>query len=70
MLIYFIFFKSERLSHLDADPHECALWVLLKRTCSADQAVRQQAVQELALNHHWEGERWQHTSLLENVQIY
>lgn len=44
---------DERLSHLDADPHECALWMLLKRTYSADRAVRQQAVQELAQNHHW-----------------
>ncbi|XP_067272918.1 protein SERAC1 [Pseudorasbora parva] len=45
---------DERLSHLDADPHECALWMLLKRTYSADRAVRHQAVEELAQNHHWE----------------
>ncbi|XP_056115899.1 protein SERAC1 [Rhinichthys klamathensis goyatoka] len=45
---------DERLSHLDADPNECALWMLLKRTFSADRAVRQQAVQELAQNHHWQ----------------
>lgn len=55
-----VFFKLERLSHLDADPNECALWMLLKRTFSADRAVRQQAVQELAQNHHWQGERQQH----------
>lgn len=59
-LCSFCFFKLERLSHLDADPNECALWMLLKRTFSADRAVRQQAVQELAQNHHWQGERQQH----------
>uniref|UniRef100_A0A673H1H6 Protein SERAC1 n=1 Tax=Sinocyclocheilus rhinocerous TaxID=307959 RepID=A0A673H1H6_9TELE len=45
--------------HLDADPHECALWVLLKKTCSADRAMRQQAVQELAQNHHWQDYQYQ-----------
>uniref|UniRef100_A0A8C1YVA3 Protein SERAC1 n=1 Tax=Cyprinus carpio TaxID=7962 RepID=A0A8C1YVA3_CYPCA len=50
---------DEHLSHLDADPHECALWVLLKKTCSADRAVRQQAVQELAQNHHWQDYQYQ-----------
>lgn len=46
---------SEHFSHVDADPHEVALWVLLKRTKSADKAVRLKAVQELAENHHWHG---------------
>ncbi|XP_043075119.1 protein SERAC1 isoform X1 [Puntigrus tetrazona] len=50
---------DEHLSHLDADPHECALWVLLKKTRSADRAVRQQAVQELAQNHHWQDYQYQ-----------
>ncbi|KAM4633080.1 protein SERAC1 [Polymixia lowei] len=46
-------------SHLDADPHEVALWVLLKRTRSATKAVRLQAVQELADNHHWHDYQYQ-----------
>ncbi|KAM9840051.1 protein SERAC1 isoform 1-T1 [Aulostomus maculatus] len=50
---------DERLSHLDADPHDVALWVLLKRTQSANQAVRLQAVQELADNHHWQDYQYQ-----------
>ncbi|XP_051511276.1 protein SERAC1 isoform X2 [Myxocyprinus asiaticus] len=50
---------EEHLSQLDADPHECALWVLLKRTFSADQIVRQQAVQDLAQNHHWQDYQYQ-----------
>ncbi|XP_051501289.1 protein SERAC1-like [Myxocyprinus asiaticus] len=50
---------DERLSHLDADPHECALWVLLKRTCSADRVMRQQAVRDLAQNHHWQDYQYQ-----------
>ena len=45
----------EHFSHVDADPHEVALWVLLKRTQSANKAIRLQAVQELADNHHWHG---------------
>uniref|UniRef100_A0A8C2DI37 Serine active site containing 1 n=1 Tax=Cyprinus carpio TaxID=7962 RepID=A0A8C2DI37_CYPCA len=55
-------------SHLDADPHECALWMLLKKTRSADRAVRQE-VQELAQNHHWQGERCQHTSYQTAAQV-
>uniref|UniRef100_A0A672RUT1 Protein SERAC1 n=1 Tax=Sinocyclocheilus grahami TaxID=75366 RepID=A0A672RUT1_SINGR len=51
--------QEKHLSHLDADPHECALWVLLKKTRSADRAVRQQAVQELAQNHHWQDYQYQ-----------
>lgn len=50
---------DEHLSHLDADPHECALWLLLKKTRSGDRAVRQQAVQELAQNHHWQDYQYQ-----------
>ncbi|XP_044277945.1 protein SERAC1 isoform X3 [Varanus komodoensis] len=35
------------------EEHECALWLLLKRTQSEDKMVRLQAVQELASNHYW-----------------
>uniref|UniRef100_A0A8B9L4Q7 Protein SERAC1 n=1 Tax=Astyanax mexicanus TaxID=7994 RepID=A0A8B9L4Q7_ASTMX len=45
---------DDRLSHLDADPHECALWLLLKKTRSNIWAERLQAVQDLAHNHHWQ----------------
>ncbi|XP_048841597.1 protein SERAC1 isoform X2 [Brienomyrus brachyistius] len=45
---------DEHLSRLDADPHECALWVLLKKARSSDRAVRLQAVQELAGHRHWQ----------------
>ncbi|XP_041660675.1 protein SERAC1 isoform X1 [Cheilinus undulatus] len=50
---------DEHFSHVDADPHEVALWVLLKRTQSANKAVRLQAVQELADNHHWHDYQYQ-----------
>ncbi|XP_032398128.1 protein SERAC1 isoform X3 [Etheostoma spectabile] len=50
---------KEHFSHVDADPHEVALWVLLKRTRSANKAVRLQAVQELAENHHWHDYQYQ-----------
>ncbi|KAG7508591.1 SERAC1 [Solea senegalensis] len=44
---------DEHFTHVDADPHEVAMWVLLKRTQSANKADRLQAIQELADNHHW-----------------
>uniref|UniRef100_A0A3P9AAJ5 Protein SERAC1 n=1 Tax=Esox lucius TaxID=8010 RepID=A0A3P9AAJ5_ESOLU len=50
---------DEHLSHLDADPHEVALWVLLKRACSASRTTRLSAVQELAQNHHWQDYQYQ-----------
>uniref|UniRef100_A0AAY5EWT6 Protein SERAC1 n=1 Tax=Electrophorus electricus TaxID=8005 RepID=A0AAY5EWT6_ELEEL len=43
----------------DADPHECALWVLLKRTHSSSRAERLQAVQDLAHTHHWHNYQYQ-----------
>uniref|UniRef100_A0A8C6UKD7 Protein SERAC1 n=1 Tax=Neogobius melanostomus TaxID=47308 RepID=A0A8C6UKD7_9GOBI len=45
--------------HVDADPHEVALWVLLKRMKSTNKAVRLQAVQDLAENHHWHDYQYQ-----------
>uniref|UniRef100_A0A8C2TAA9 Protein SERAC1 n=1 Tax=Coturnix japonica TaxID=93934 RepID=A0A8C2TAA9_COTJA len=44
---------NERFSTFDGEDHECALWLLLKRTQSEDKEVRLQAVQELAKNTHW-----------------
>ncbi|KAM6915699.1 protein SERAC1 [Xenentodon cancila] len=50
---------DEHFSHVDADPHEVALWVLLKKTQSTNKDIRQQAVQELAENHHWHDYQYQ-----------
>ncbi|CAG03599.1 unnamed protein product, partial [Tetraodon nigroviridis] len=50
---------DEHFSHVDADPHEVALWVLLKRTQSPNKAVRLHAVQELAENPHWHDYQYQ-----------
>ncbi|XP_059323429.1 protein SERAC1 isoform X1 [Ammospiza nelsoni] len=44
---------SEQFSTFDGEDHECALWLLLKRTQSEDKATRLQAVQDLANNSHW-----------------
>uniref|UniRef100_A0A3Q3FJI8 Protein SERAC1 n=1 Tax=Labrus bergylta TaxID=56723 RepID=A0A3Q3FJI8_9LABR len=52
-------FVVEHFTHVDADPHEVALWVLLKKTQSANKAIRLQAVQELADNHHWHDYQYQ-----------
>lgn len=50
---------DEHFNHLDAEPHEVALWALLKRTRSASKPVRLRAVQELADNHHWHDYQYQ-----------
>uniref|UniRef100_A0A8D0EB41 Protein SERAC1 n=1 Tax=Salvator merianae TaxID=96440 RepID=A0A8D0EB41_SALMN len=44
---------DERFSSFDAEEHECALWLLLKRSQSKDKVIRVQAVQELVSNHYW-----------------
>ncbi|KAH0622411.1 hypothetical protein JD844_024704 [Phrynosoma platyrhinos] len=44
---------DERFSTFDAEEHESALWLLVKRSQSEDKKVRLQAVQELASNHYW-----------------
>ncbi|KAM4680512.1 protein SERAC1 isoform 2-T2 [Amazona ochrocephala] len=46
---------KEQFSTFDGEDHECALWLLLKRTQSEDKEVRLQAVQDLANNSHWHG---------------
>ncbi|XP_047430295.1 protein SERAC1 isoform X2 [Mugil cephalus] len=50
---------DEHFSHVDADPHEVALWALLKKTQSPNKAIRLQAVQELADNHNWHDYQYQ-----------
>ncbi|XP_068609767.1 protein SERAC1 [Brachionichthys hirsutus] len=50
---------DEHLSHVDADPHELALWVLLKRTQSGKKDSRFQAVRSLAENPHWHDYQYQ-----------
>ncbi|KAI9544095.1 Serine active site containing protein 1 [Dissostichus eleginoides] len=50
---------DEHFSHVDADPHEVALWALLKRSMSPNKAIRVQAVQDLAENHHWQDYQYQ-----------
>ncbi|XP_014805996.1 PREDICTED: protein SERAC1 [Calidris pugnax] len=44
---------NEQFGTFDGEDHECALWLLLKRSQSEDKEVRLQAVQDLANNHHW-----------------
>nr|XP_013814584.1 PREDICTED: protein SERAC1 isoform X2 [Apteryx mantelli mantelli] len=44
---------NEHFSTFDGEDHECALWLLLKRSQSEDKEVRLQAVQDLAKNSHW-----------------
>ncbi|XP_064269488.1 protein SERAC1 isoform X1 [Passer domesticus] len=44
---------NEQFGTFDGEDHECALWLLLKRSQSEDKAIRLQAVQDLASNSHW-----------------
>lgn len=54
-LDFISFLIKEQFSTFDGEDHECALWLLLKRTQSEDKAIRLQAVQDLASNRHWHG---------------
>ncbi|NXW27367.1 SRAC1 protein, partial [Phaetusa simplex] len=44
---------NEQFGTFDGEDHECALWLLLKKSQSEDKEVRLQAVQDLANNSHW-----------------
>lgn len=68
LFIFLYFYVLEHFSYVDADPHEVALWVLLKRTRSANKAIRLQAVQELAENHHWHGKI--HKNSCRSLHVY
>uniref|UniRef100_A0AAR2K126 Protein SERAC1 n=1 Tax=Pygocentrus nattereri TaxID=42514 RepID=A0AAR2K126_PYGNA len=46
--------KEHETLGTDADPHECSLWLLLKKTQSTIWTERLQAVQDLAQNHYWQ----------------
>lgn len=54
-LDFICFLVKEQFSTFDGEDHECALWLLLKRSQSEDKAIRLQAVQDLAGNNHWHG---------------
>ncbi|KAF3831227.1 hypothetical protein GH733_000119 [Mirounga leonina] len=38
---------------VDVEDHECATWLLLRKSQSGDRAARLQAVQEMSETHHW-----------------
>ncbi|XP_030054269.1 protein SERAC1 isoform X2 [Microcaecilia unicolor] len=44
---------DEQFSRSDLEDHEFSMWILLKKTQSADKSVRLQAVEEMAETHHW-----------------
>ncbi|XP_019490506.1 PREDICTED: protein SERAC1 [Hipposideros armiger] len=46
---------ADTFSTVDIEDHECAMWLLLKKSKSDDRAARLQAVQEMAEAHHWHG---------------
>ncbi|XP_070273507.1 protein SERAC1 isoform X2 [Myotis yumanensis] len=44
---------ADTFSTVDMEDHECAAWLLLKRSRSGDRTVRLQAVQAMSEAHHW-----------------
>uniref|UniRef100_A0A8C0D633 Protein SERAC1 n=1 Tax=Balaenoptera musculus TaxID=9771 RepID=A0A8C0D633_BALMU len=44
---------ADTFSTIDIEDHECAVWLLLRKSKSDDRAARLQAVQEMSETHHW-----------------
>eukprot|EP00069_Balaena_mysticetus_P012096 bmy_21573T0 len=44
---------ADTFSTIDVEDHECAVWLLLRKSKSDDRAARLQAVQEMSETHHW-----------------
>ncbi|KAF3831306.1 hypothetical protein GH733_000043 [Mirounga leonina] len=44
---------ADTFSTVDVEDHECATWLLLRKSQSGDRAARLQAVQEMSETHHW-----------------
>ncbi|XP_006868541.1 PREDICTED: protein SERAC1 [Chrysochloris asiatica] len=44
---------ADTFSTVDVEDHECAVWLLLRKSLSGDKAARLQAVQEMSQAHHW-----------------
>ncbi|XP_008686740.2 protein SERAC1 isoform X1 [Ursus americanus] len=45
---------ADTFSTVDVEDHECAVWLLLRKSQSGDRAARLQAVQEMSETHHWQ----------------
>ncbi|KAL0622368.1 Zinc finger protein [Plecturocebus cupreus] len=46
---------SDAFSTVDIEDHECAVWLLLRKSKSDDKMVRLEAVREMSETHHWHG---------------
>uniref|UniRef100_A0A8C9M237 SERAC1 n=1 Tax=Panthera tigris altaica TaxID=74533 RepID=A0A8C9M237_PANTA len=44
---------ADTFSTIDVEDHECAVWLLLRKSQSGDRTARLQAVQEMSETHHW-----------------
>lgn len=47
---------ADTFSTVDLEEHECAVWLLLRKSRSDDSAARAQAVREMLAARHWHGE--------------
>ncbi|XP_033619188.1 protein SERAC1 isoform X2 [Fukomys damarensis] len=46
-------FAGDTFSTVDVEDHECAMWLLLRKSKSEDRTTRLEAVQEMSETHHW-----------------
>lgn len=46
---------KDSFSTVDIEEHDCAVWLLLRKSREDNRAARLEAVQELAEAHHWHG---------------
>ncbi|PNJ79154.1 SERAC1 isoform 9 [Pongo abelii] len=46
---------ADPFSTVDIEDHECAVWLLLRKSKSDDKTTRLEAVREMSETHHWHG---------------
>lgn len=54
MCLSYAFFKDP-FSTVDIEEHDCAVWLLLRKSQEDDRAARLEAVREMSEAHHWHG---------------
>lgn len=54
-MLSFSSFCKDTFSTVDIEDHECASWLLLRKSKSDDRMVRLQAVRDMSEAHHWHG---------------
>lgn len=50
---------EDSFSTVDIEDHDCAVWLLLRKSREDDRAARLEAVREMSQAHHWHGNEGQ-----------